>query len=68
MRARSPGGLFWKVFAACWFTSLLTGLGIEHGVDLVRMRHRPTRRAQRHVQVIDGQVIDGATLQREGLA
>lgn len=26
---RSPGGLFWKVFAACWFTALLTGLGIH---------------------------------------
>jgi two-component system, OmpR family, sensor kinase len=28
-RQRSPGGLFWKVFAACWFTSMLTGLGIN---------------------------------------
>ena len=26
---RNPGGLFWKVFAACWFTSMLTGLGIN---------------------------------------
>lgn len=24
----SPGGLFWKVFLACWLTALLTGLGI----------------------------------------
>ena len=29
MGTRGPGGLFWKVFAACWFTSLLTGLGIN---------------------------------------
>ncbi|MEK8052836.1 HAMP domain-containing sensor histidine kinase [Ideonella sp. DXS22W] len=27
--SRQPGGLFWKVFAACWFTALLTGLGIN---------------------------------------
>lgn len=27
--SRAPGGLFWKVFAACWFTSLLTGVGIN---------------------------------------
>lgn len=26
--ARSPGGLFWKVFIACWCTAMLTGLGI----------------------------------------
>lgn len=26
---RGPGGLFWKVFAACWFTAVLTGLGIN---------------------------------------
>ncbi len=26
---RGPGGLFWKVYAACWFTALLTGLGIN---------------------------------------
>lgn len=26
---KSPGGLFWKVFAACWFTAVLTGLGIN---------------------------------------
>lgn len=26
---RGPGGLFWKVFAACWFTAMLTGLGIH---------------------------------------
>jgi len=25
----NPGGLFWKVFLACWFTALLTGLGIN---------------------------------------
>jgi len=24
-----PGGLFWKVFAACWLTAMLTGLGIN---------------------------------------
>ena len=29
MGTRGPGGLFWKVFAACWFTALLTGLGIN---------------------------------------
>lgn len=26
---RAPGRLFWKVFAACWFTAMLTGLGIH---------------------------------------
>ena len=26
---RGPGGLFWKVFAACWFTAVLTGVGIN---------------------------------------
>lgn len=26
---RGPGRLFWKVFAACWFTAVLTGLGIN---------------------------------------
>jgi len=25
---RFPGGLFWKVFLACWLTAMLTGLGI----------------------------------------
>lgn len=26
---RPPGGLFWKVFAACWLTAMLTGLAIN---------------------------------------
>jgi two-component system, OmpR family, sensor kinase len=26
---RGPGWLFWKVFSACWFTAMLTGLGIN---------------------------------------
>lgn len=26
--ARPPGGLFWKVFIACWCTAMLTGAGI----------------------------------------
>lgn len=29
MPRRGPGGLFWKVFAACWLTAMLTGLGIN---------------------------------------
>lgn len=27
--SRAPGGLFWKVFAACWCTALFTGVGIH---------------------------------------
>jgi len=27
--SRAPGRLFWKVFAACWFTAMLTGAGIH---------------------------------------
>ncbi|MDT7836987.1 sensor histidine kinase [Aquabacterium sp. OR-4] len=27
--SRAPGGLFWKVFAACWCSSLFTGVGIH---------------------------------------
>ncbi len=40
------------------------------GTTLIMVTHDPQQaaRAQRHVQVIDGQVIDGATLQREVLA
>ncbi len=42
----------------------------REGTTLVMVTHDPQQaaRAQRHVQVIDGQVIDGATLQREVLA
>jgi len=40
------------------------------GTTLIMVTHDPQQaaRAQRHVQVIDGQVIDSATLQREVLA
>ena len=40
------------------------------GTTLVMVTHDPQQaaRAQRHVQVIDGQVVDGALLQREVLA
>jgi putative ABC transport system ATP-binding protein len=40
------------------------------GATLIVVTHDPQQaaRAQRHVQVIDGQVIDGAALQREVLA
>lgn len=42
----------------------------REGTTLIMVTHDPQQaaRAQRHVQVIDGQVIDGATLQREVLA
>jgi putative ABC transport system ATP-binding protein len=40
------------------------------GTTLIMVTHDPQQaaRAQRHVQVIDGQVVDSATLQREVLA